>query len=307
MSDAIEIERLRKEYSGLVALDALTLRVPRGSCFGLIGRNGAGKSTTLNLLLGLLRPTSGCAKIEGHDAHRNGERARRGLAFVGEEAPLYPWLTGHETARYWRHLSGTWNEPAFRRCAGEFGLPLDRRVAGFSKGMRTQLSIALAVGKDARVYMLDEPTAGLDPVVRRQVLRILDAEVRENGRTVLVSSHVLSELEQVCTHVAVLDRGQLKASSDIQALRSQWRRYDFIARDDVFEHLLRSLTPLHHENRGDARTIVLRDGHEATLAHLRIASVGDLRVREMDLEEIFFSILGHAATHETRREGSEVA
>lgn len=292
MDLAIETQHLRKAYQGVVALDGLTLQVPRGSVFGLVGRNGAGKTTTLNLLVGLLRPDAGWARIDGHDAHRDGRAARRAIAFVAEEAGVYPWLTVEEAARYWSRLSGRWNESAFRQCVARFDLPLKRSVARLSKGMRTQLLLALAVGKEPSVYILDEPTSGLDPVVRRHVLRLLDDETRQKGRTVLLSSHVLSELDETCTHVAVLDRGRLKVESELRQLRSEWRKYEFSCMDDALEASLRELGLSNYEKRGNEYTVFVGRDHELILTRLNAWPVDGLRISEMRLEEIFFSIIG---------------
>lgn len=305
MHPAIEIHELRKAYKDVLALDDLTLQVPRGSVYGLVGRNGAGKSTTLNLLIGLLRPDSGWARIDGHDAHRDGRKARRAIAFVSEEAGIYPWLTGEEAARYWSRLSGTWNQSAFQQCVARFDLPLGRRVARLSKGMRTQLLLALAVGKEPGVYILDEPTSGLDPVVRRHLYRMLDDEVRLKGRTVLLSSHVLSELNDTCTHVAVLDRGRLKVESELQSLRHQWRKYEFTCLDPSIERSLRTMGLAGVEKRGDAYTLFAAGDHDATRARLEALPVAGVRVGPMQLEEIFFSIIG--AEPRATDEGGHVA
>jgi ABC-2 type transport system ATP-binding protein len=160
--------------------------------------------------------------------------------------------------------------------------------------MRTQLLLALAVGKEPSVYILDEPTSGLDPVVRRHVLRFLDDEARQKGRTILLSSHVLSELNDICTHVAVLDRGCLKLESELQQLRSQWRKYEFSCRN--LNGSLRELGPANYEKRGDVYTLFVGGDHDKTRACLDALSVDGLRVAEMQLEEIFFSIIGSEPT-----------
>jgi ABC-2 type transport system ATP-binding protein len=298
MNPAIQTFDLSKRYRGVVALDGLALDVPRGSVFGLVGRNGAGKTTTLNLLIGLLRPDTGWARIDGYDAHREGCQARRAVAFVPEEAGVYPWLTVEEAAHYWSRLSGTWNESAFRRCVARFDLPLKRTVARLSKGMRTQLMLALAVGKQPSVYILDEATSGLDPVVRRHVLRYLDDEARREGRTVLLSSHVLSELNETCTHVAVIDGGRLKVQSELQELRRQWRRYEFVCRHPDLDAALRQMGLPDFEKRGDAYVVVVGGDHDQTQARLQRLPIEGLRVSDMQLEDIFFAIIGAARTSE---------
>ena len=287
---AIEIQHLTKAFGSVSALEDVTLTVPTGSVFGLVGRNGAGKSTTLNLLVGLLRPDSGSATIEGHSVFTNGGLARASVGYVPESAGIYPWLTGVEATQFWRRLSGTWNEQAFRRCIDMLDLPMNRPVAALSKGMRTQLLLALAIGKQPRVYILDEPTSGLDPVVRRQVLRLLRHE-RERGCTVLISSHMLAELDDICTHVAVLHRGLVKASSTLTGLREQWRKYHF-SYDGVLDDVFRAARLTNYERRGHTYTLCAGGNHDEVERLLRALPVQGLHAEEMHLEEIFFDLIG---------------
>ena len=214
---------------------------------------------------------------------------------MSETATLYPWLTGEETARYWRRLSDVWSEATLKQCAARFNLPLTRKVGKFSKGMRTQLLLALAVAKEPQVYILDEPTSGLDPVMRRQVLQLLQEEAAQGGRTVLLSSHVLAEVSSACTHVAVLDGGSLKASSELGMLLAQWRKYTFVSRDASIERLLRGLHGARCTKTGDAYTLIVDRDHDALLANLRAASIEDLQVTPTDLEEVFLSIVSESA------------
>ncbi len=258
--------------------------------YGLVGRNGAGKSTTLSLLVGLLRPDSGWVRIMGRDVHKEGPQAREGVAFVSESAALYPWLTGEETAHYWGRLSGTWNGLAFRRFAAKFDLPLKREVAKLSKGMRTQLFLALAIGKEPHTYILDEPMSSLDPVVRRSVLQFFEDEVRQRGRTVVLSSHLLSDLEETCTDVAVIDKGRLKLTSPLEELKRRWRAYEFVVPHTVSPALLRDMGAF--QRRGGDYLLVVGENHEAVSEHLKNIAAVDVRVSPAKLEDVFFRVIG---------------
>jgi ABC-2 type transport system ATP-binding protein len=293
---ALDIRHLLKTYGSVVAVDDLSLEVPRGAIYGLVGRNGAGKTTTLNLLIGLLRPDAGSAFVHGHDVSSDGWRARQRVSFVSEEAGIYPWLTGEEAARHTARLSMSWNEEAFRRCAVQFDLPLTRTVSRLSKGMRTQLLLALAVGRDPHVYLLDEPTSGLDPVARRHVFQLLAREVRERGRTVLLSSHVLSELSDACSHVGIIDKGRLKLSAELGALRSQWRKYQYSSTRPIVDALAESLSAAQVQKEGDNYTMLVAGDHERTLARLRALSVSRLHVSDANLDEIFLSVIAADAS-----------
>jgi ABC-2 type transport system ATP-binding protein len=216
-SPAVEARGLSKRYRGrggsgpVAALDGLDLAIPRGCTAGLLGPNGSGKSTTISLLLGLRSATAGEARVLGFPAgHRE---ARRRTGYLPEEADLYPFLTARETVEFAGAIHGM-AKAARRAAAGPLlervGLAAEaeRRVEGFSRGMKRRVGLAAALVHSPELLVLDEPTAGLDPVGREGLLSLL-GELRGKGTTVLLSSHVLSDVERLCDRVAILGQGRL--------------------------------------------------------------------------------------------------
>jgi len=225
MSDApaVEARGLTKRYRGagresVLALDALDLDVPRGCVAGLLGPNGSGKSTTIRLLLGLHAPTSGVARVLGLPAGHG--RARRGTGYLPEDSDLYPFLTARETVEIAGALHGM-PRAARRQAAAALldrvGLAPEagRRVGAFSRGMKRRVGLAAALVHAPELLVLDEPTAGLDPVGREGLLALLE-ECRDRGTTVVLSSHVLSDVERLCDRVAILAGGKLAAAGTME-------------------------------------------------------------------------------------------
>jgi ABC-2 type transport system ATP-binding protein len=201
-------------------LDALTLQIPAGGVFGLLGPNGAGKSTTLKLLLDLLRPTSGRAEVLGRPAGDAGARQR--LGFLPENPTFYDHLTAEELLSYFAGLFGFHGEDRRQRASralDRVGLGADRRrpIRQYSKGMVQRVGLAQALVNEPELVILDEPMSGLDPIGRRDV-RELILELRDEGRTVLFSSHILSDAELLCSAVGILDRGRLMVSGRLDDL-----------------------------------------------------------------------------------------
>jgi ABC-2 type transport system ATP-binding protein len=224
---AIETFGLSKTYGNVHALDNVGLAIPAGSVCALIGRNGAGKTTAIRTLLGMVHPTSGTGRVLGlaiDDPHASVEIRRR-AAFV-EPAALYSWMTIGELLKFARGCYPDWNRQ--REVAGVFalGLPLDRKISALSKGMRTKLAVLLALAREAEVLFFDEPTDGLDPVVREQVLRSLVAINAARGATLLVSSHQLSELEDIANWLCLVDRGRLVLAGEMDDIRASHHRID---------------------------------------------------------------------------------
>ena len=202
------------------ALDGLDLEIGRGEVFGLLGPNGSGKSTTIKLLVGLLHATSGEARVLG--AHPRDVASKARLGFLPEESPFHPHLTAEETLRFHASLFSIPGRAARQRTdalLGRMGLGRDRsrRVGEFSKGMLRRLGMALALLNEPELVILDEPTSGLDPLGTRDFKDLL-AELRREGRTVLLSSHLLGDAEEVCDRVAILHRGRLAAAGKVSTL-----------------------------------------------------------------------------------------
>jgi ABC-2 type transport system ATP-binding protein len=204
----LTIEKLTKDYGRYRALEQLDLNIGAGEVFGLLGPNGSGKTTALRLLLGFLRPTAGRARIAGHDCWHDSVAARRCVAYLPGELRLYENMTGRELVRFLCRLRGESIGKQVDDLAARFDIDLDRPIAHLSSGMKRKVALLQVLVPRAELLILDEPTNALDPTMRDELLRQL-RHARVEGQTVLFSSHVLSEVEQVCDRVGILQQGRL--------------------------------------------------------------------------------------------------
>ncbi|MFD5416868.1 ABC transporter ATP-binding protein [Streptomyces sp. NPDC127069] len=215
---ALSATRLGREFPGRRALRGCDVELPPGRVTALVGPNGAGKSTLLQLAAGLLRPTSGRIRVFGH-APGTAE-ARRRTAFLGQDKPLHARFTVAETLRLGRELNpGQWDQAAAERLVRGGDIPFHARIGSLSGGSRTRVALALVLGKRADLMLLDEPLADLDPLARHEVMGLLMAEAAERGTSIVMSSHVLAELEDACDHVLLLADGTVRLAGDTQELR----------------------------------------------------------------------------------------
>lgn len=211
-------ENLTKDYGRHRALDHLNLSVQPGEIFGLLGPNGSGKSTALRLLLGFLRPTAGSAVIAGHDCWQESVAARRQVAYLPGELRLYENMTGRQLIHFLGELRGHPEYPRMESLARHFDIDLDRPLAQLSSGMKRKVALLQVLAPHAPLLLLDEPTNTLDPTMRHDLLEQL-RQARAQGQAVLFSSHVLTEVEQICDRVGILQHGRLAHLQDMSTLR----------------------------------------------------------------------------------------
>lgn len=228
----LETQSLTKRYGSFLALDNCSLKVSRGEVFGLLGPNGAGKTTLIRLILGYLKPSGGQALVDGLDCFGQSLQVRRRLAYLPAEAKLFRRMRGADVLRFFAAVRDD-PEDLTRaiRLAERFDLDTSRRVALMSTGMRQKLALASTLAHDTPLLILDEPTANLDPNVRREVMQVV-TEQCASGRTILISSHVLSEVEQACDRVVILRRGKTVYLQDMAKLR---QRHRVVGRADVLD------------------------------------------------------------------------
>ncbi len=234
---AISIRGITKQYGSLKAVDNLHLDVLEGEILGFLGLNGAGKTTTIRILLDLLRPTSGGASIFGHDCQRAGLQARSNIGYLPGELGIYSDLTGNEVLNLLAGLHRRGLDSKYRRDLQErLELPdgdLRRRLREYSTGMKRKLGLIQAFQADPLLLILDEPTEGLDPLMQESFYRLL-ADAKQRGRTVFMSSHVLSEVDRVCDRIALLRKGELVLLSTVEeSRRLAARRVRVFFTDDV--------------------------------------------------------------------------
>ena len=216
MTTALETTGLGKRYRGTWALHDCSLEIPAGRIAALIGPNGAGKTTLLNLAVGLLQPTTGAVRVFGNTPADNPETLRR-IGFVAQDRPLYRDFTVAEMLRVGAALNPRWDDELARSRLGGLNIPLRQKVKKLSGGQQAQVALVLALAKRPELIVLDEPVASLDPLARREFLQVLMDATVESGLTVLLSSHLVGELERVCDYVVILNAARVQFAGDLDA------------------------------------------------------------------------------------------
>ena len=220
---AIETRGLTKRYRSMVALDGCTITVPRGRISALIGHNGAGKTTLLRILCGLARPDHGSVSVLGHAPGQADTGFLAEVGFLAQDIPLYRRLTAEDHIAVGAHANVRFDAKSVRTRMRSLGIPLDRAVGKLSGGQRTQLALALTLAKKPRLLLLDEPVAALDPLARSQFLTALTEAVAGQDLTVLMSSHLVHDLEQVCDHLILISAAKVRLCGEIDAILAEHR------------------------------------------------------------------------------------
>ena len=226
MSDVIVTNGLTKYYGDHCAVDSLNLRVAQGTVYGLLGRNGAGKSTAIKMLLGMAHPSYGRAELFGEDASQLRPETRARIAYLAEGHPLYRWMTVGQAVRFTGafYERYRWNQPLLEQILDHFELSPKRKIRRLSRGQQAQVALALAVASDPELLILDDPTLGLDTVVRRDFLESLIQIIQRRGRTILFSSHILGDVERVADRIGILVDGVLRVDCPTDHFKESIRK-----------------------------------------------------------------------------------
>ena len=220
----ISVKNITKTFKSFEALKNLTLEVAQGEIYGLLGSNGAGKSTTINILLGFLNPSSGEAFVNGINANSETHKARKNIGYIPENVNLYPYLTGIENLDYFCRLAGkNYNQEKLKEILLDCGLDLidfDKKVNTYSKGMRQKVGIAIALAKEANIYLLDEPASGLDPLASTELSSILK-NLSNSGAAILMASHDIFRIRETCNRIGILKNGELVKEMDTTSVTTK--------------------------------------------------------------------------------------
>ncbi|HET7080795.1 MAG TPA: ABC transporter ATP-binding protein [Chloroflexia bacterium] len=290
---AIEIQDLVVSYGNKRAVDGLNLQVPRGAVYGFLGPNGAGKTTTIKALLGFRPANGGSARVLGYDIGTQSLEVRARVGYVSEVNSMYDYLTIPQTCAFCRQTSRRWNQAVVDRYITLFGLPPRARVGQLSKGMKSQLALSLALGSEPDLLILDEPTAGLDPVARHEFLNTLIRDIAAEGKTVFFSSHILSEVEAVADRVGIIRDGKLLVSDDLDHLKQTQRVLKLTYAEVPPPAEIAALRALpgvaRVEQEGRGVRVIARGDVDALAAQLqtRPYPVRDLDSVNLNLEDLF--------------------
>ncbi len=291
MSEALAIEtvELRKRFDSTEALRGLNLRVPAGSIFGFLGRNGAGKTTTIKLLLGMGRPTQGQARVFGlaADDPSASVEIRRRTGFVDENKTLYDYMTVDEIIRFTAAFYPGWRPDLEKRYLKSFALPPHQKTKALSLGMRTKLSLLLALCRGAELLVLDEPTSGLDPAGTEEVLQAIVAHVAGENMTVFFSSHQLADVDQIADHIAIIDQGRTVVAGALEDLRAQYRRVQLVFNGDAPEIAFRAPGVVRTLRQGRVMTVLSNAGSDGLIEEAMRFGPVSADVLPVTLKEIF--------------------
>jgi ABC-2 type transport system ATP-binding protein len=302
MNAAFSLRNVTKQYKNQIALANVTCSCEPGVVFALLGENGAGKTTAIKILLGLVDPSEGESSVLGLDSRRESLEIRRRIGYVPDQPALYDWMTVDELGWF----VGGFYPPGFQRHYNElvehFELPPGRRLKHLSKGMRAKVSLSLAMAHRPELLILDEPTSGLDPMVRREFLESM-VDVAAQGRTVMLASHQIAEVERVADYVAILRQGKLVLLEKLDALKDRVSELTITLRNGSSELPAVPGTVLHREFKGRQWRLLVRNMDEAQFDGFRIAeNIGSVNVRRPTLEEIFVGYMKGEPVEETLSE-----
>ena len=287
----IEVKNLVKQFDGFRALDNLNMTVPDGAVYGLVGPNGAGKSTIIRHMTGIYRQDSGELLIDGAPVFENPALKSR-IAYIPDDIFYFSNATIQETANFYRSVYPNFDNARFKKLGELLELDPKRQMRRLSKGMQKQAAFWINVSLHPDILILDEPVDGLDPVMRRQIWRIVMSDVADNGTTVLGSSHNLRELEDVCDHVGIMNKGKLMIERTLSDLQEGIVKIQLALPDG--ETLPDGLEILHRASTGRLQTLIIHGSAAEIQARLELCKPLFVDIVPLTLEEIFIYELGGA-------------
>ncbi len=289
---AIEIKGLTYAYGRAEAVQDFNLSVPAGRCYGLFGRNGAGKTTVMKCLLNLLRPRGGTVRVLGLDPARQEVEVKRRLAYVPDSVAFYPWMTVRETLDYLASFRAHWNLEVERDLLGRFGLDAGQATGALSKGQRTQVALIAAICPEPELLLLDEPTSGLDPIVRREFIETVIGAYQEGDpgkRTILVSTHLIAEFEGLIDEFTLMDRGRNVLTLGADQARERYQKIR--ARFSREAPAVAFKDALNVRRNGRELELIANGGGAAIIEQLRGLGPESLTSEALTLEEVFVATL----------------
>ena len=281
----LEMQNVTKTFGSFKALDGLSMSVPQGAVYGLVGPNGAGKSTAIRLLTGVYRPDCGSITLDGQPVYENPIVKER-ICCIPDDIFYFPSATLEEMRRFYKGIYPRFDDALFQRLYDVFELPKKGQLRRFSKGMQKQAAFHLSICTRPDVLVLDEPVDGLDPVMRRQVWSLILSDVAQRGTTVLISSHNLRELEDICDHVGIMDSGKMLLQKSLADMQGKTHKLQLAG--EVPE----GLDILHETLAGKLRTLVVRGDVKKISALVGASSPAYFDILPLSLEEIFIYELG---------------
>lgn len=291
MAPVIRLDKLTKRFGTEMALDQVSLEVPPGVVFALLGENGAGKTTAIRIMLGLTNPNSGHSEVLGLDSATQSISIRQRVGYVPEQATLYDWMTVEEIGWFTAGFYGPGFLPEYVKLMSQFGLPPKKKIKELSKGTRAKVALSLALAHQPDLLILDEPTSGLDALIRREFLDSM-VDRAAQGQTVFLSSHQIVEVERVADIVAIIRKGKLLLAERLDELKAQVRRLTITLKDGVTTLPALGGQVLSHRWQPRQGQAIVRGITDGQLAMLKAnENVASLEVHPTSLEDIFVAYM----------------
>ncbi len=287
----IEMKHVHKQFDRLQALENVNLSIQKGSIYGLIGSNGAGKTTLIKLLAGIYRQDQGDILVDGTPVYENISLKQK-IFYIPDQPFVFSHYTTTQMAYFYKSCYPSWSEERFEKLAQLFEVHLKKKIQTFSKGWQRQIAFILALSANPEILILDEPLDGLDPVVREKVKNLLIHDVAQREMTILISSHNLREIEDICDHIGIIHKGTLILEKELDELKSDIHKVQVAYRDSVPNKLIKTLKPLHSEKRGSVSLFIVRGEEDLIAKQIRETNPVIFDLLPLTLEEIFIYEMG---------------
>jgi ABC-2 type transport system ATP-binding protein len=287
----IQVENVKKRFSDMEAVKEVTFTVPKGSIYGLLGSNGAGKTTLLKMIAGIYKQDSGTIFIDGEPIFENVKRKERTL-FLPDALYFFPHTTVQQMADFYKSIYPTWSDERFHKLKELFPIDVNKKIHRMSKGMQRQVAFWLTLSALPDVLILDEPLDGLDAVMRQKVKNLLFQDVAERAMTVLISSHNLREVEDLCDRIGILHQGTLILEKELDDLKTDIHKIQVAFKGPIPDPFLQNMDILYKEQRGSVLLCIVRGKEEKITKHIQAYNPILFDLLPLTLEEIFIYEMG---------------
>jgi ABC-2 type transport system ATP-binding protein len=287
----IQVNNLSKAFEDLEAIQGISLTVSKGSIYGLLGSNGAGKTTLLRILAGILSQDQGELTIKNQSVFEN-ESIKNNLFFIPDSPCFFSQYTVKQMANFYRSIYSNWSEERFQKLKDVFQLDINKKIQKFSKGMQRQVAFWLALSTMPEILILDEPFDGLDPVMRKKVKNLMIQDVADREMTIIVSSHNLREVEDICDYIGILHKGAMLLEKDLDDLKSDVHKVQIAFNGEVTDELFNGVDLLFKEVRGSVFLCILRGKEKDVIKHFQRHNPVIFDLLPLTLEEIFIYEMG---------------
>jgi ABC-2 type transport system ATP-binding protein len=282
----IEIVKVKKIFEGIEAVKNLSLTVDKGSIYGLLGSNGAGKTTILKMIGGIYKQDSGDIFVNGELMYENVDMKSKTIVLT-DSLYFFPQSTVKQMAKFYQSVYPFWNEERFQELGRVFPISINKKIHRMSKGMQRQVAFWLSLSTMPELFILDEPFDGLDAVMRQKVKNLLVQDVAERQMTILISSHNLREVEDLCDHIGILHQGEIMIQKDLDDLKSDIHKIQVAFKGEVHESFLQGMDVLYKEERGSVRMYIVRGIESDITTHVHETKPVLFDILPLTLEEIF--------------------